>query len=80
MSLYVNHCATLIQSNFKGYKERKYYKMFLPFYRRFKMLLNSVVCGWRVRRIMKLNKIEKKKSEIIKFNDQELKKKRIAIR
>ena len=54
----------MIQANFKGYKQRKYYRMFLPFYRRFRSLLEAVVAGWRVRRIMKLYTIKKKINSI----------------
>lgn len=32
----MNLCATIIQANYKGYMQRKYYKKFLPVYRRFK--------------------------------------------
>lgn len=56
----MNHCAVLIQKNYKGYLQRKYYKRFLPIYRRVKSLLEATAMGWKIRRIMKLRVISKK--------------------
>jgi hypothetical protein len=36
MLLFLHHCATIIQSRFKGYQQRKYYKLFKPILHRFK--------------------------------------------
>ena len=36
---FANHCATIIQSHFKGYIQRKRYRLFLPAYRRFREIL-----------------------------------------
>lgn len=65
MFMFVNHCATIIQSRFKGYQQRKYYKMFKPFLGRFKELLLAIVTGWRVRKILKTRHIQKKKGKIM---------------
>lgn len=64
MLMFINHCATLIQSRFRGYQQRKYYKMFRPVMRRFKELLGAMVSGWKMRRIMKLKPIVKKCAKI----------------
>lgn len=34
--MFLNHCATIIQKQFRGYQQRKYYQMFLPVLWRFK--------------------------------------------
>lgn len=60
MLLFLHHCATIIQSRFKGYQQRKYYQLFKPLLRRFKQLLIAVVAGWRIRRILKIKIINKK--------------------
>lgn len=52
------HCATLIQTHFRGYIQQKRYLQFLPIYRRFRELLYAGVLGWRVRRIMKLQPLK----------------------
>lgn len=65
MFMFVNHCASIIQSRFKGYQQRKYYKMFKPFLARFKELLHAIVIGWRVRKILKTRRILKKKGKIM---------------
>ena len=65
--LFVHHCATLIQSNFKGYIQRKRYRQFLPIYRRFKELLLAGFEGWKTRRIMKLQPI---KAQLDSINDR----------
>lgn len=65
MLMFANHCATIIQSKFKGYKQRKYYNMFKPILRRFKELLSAIVEGWRVRKILKTKYLNKKKIKII---------------
>lgn len=62
--MFANHCATLIQSHFKGYQQRKYYLLFKPILHRFKELLIAVISGWRVRNIMKTNRIKKKCEKI----------------
>ena len=56
--LFVHHCATLIQSNYKGYIQRKRYRQFLPIYRRLRELLLAGFEGWKTRRILKLQPIK----------------------
>ena len=67
LTLFIQHCAILIQSRFKGFVQRKKYKAFLPIYRRFKELLASIYLGWKIRRIMNLPKI---KNQIIKIKEK----------
>ena len=60
MLLFLHHCATIIQSRFKGYQQRKYYKLFKPILHRFKQLLLAVVVGWRIRKLLKTKQMAKK--------------------
>lgn len=61
--------------------QRKYYQKFLPIYRRVRSLLEAMIAGWRVRRIMKLKRISKKVKEIKQLdNNKEDKKMRILKR
>lgn len=64
MLMFANHCATIIQSHFRGYQQRKYYSMFKPILRRFKELLSAIVAGWRVRRLLNTRYINRKKTKI----------------
>jgi len=66
----MNHCATIIQANFKGYIQRKYYKKFIPIYRRFKQLLYAGFIGWKTRKILKLSLIKNKIKEIQSWKSQ----------
>jgi len=61
---FMNHCATVIQASFKGYKQRKYYKKFLPLYRRFKQLMYAGFMGWKTRKILNLTIVRSKKNKI----------------
>jgi hypothetical protein len=66
----MNHCATIIQANFKGYSQRKYYKKFIPIYKRFKQLLYAGFIGWKTRKILKLSLIKNKIQEIKSWKSQ----------
>lgn len=61
---FMNLCATMIQANFKGYMQRKYYQKFLPVYRRFKQLLYAGFIGWKTRKVFKLSIIKAKINDI----------------
>ena len=62
--MFLHHCAGIIQSRWKGYRERKYFRMFRPVMWRFKELVMAVVVGWKVRKIMKLKSVHKKCNKI----------------
>ena len=64
MKEFVNHCAVIIQSRFRGYMQRKYYVKFLPLYRRFRLLLEGAVAGWRVRQILKTKNMRTARKKI----------------
>lgn len=64
MLMFINHCAILIQTKFRGYQQRKYYKLFLPVLNRFKELMRAILAGWRVRKVLKLKPIAKKINKI----------------
>lgn len=61
---FMNLCATMIQANFKGYNQRKYYRKFLPVYRRFKQLLYAGFLGWKTRKVLKLTVVKAKINDI----------------
>lgn len=61
---FMNLCATIIQANFKGYMQKKYYKKFLPIYRRFKQLLYAGFLGWKTRKTFKLAFVKGKINDI----------------
>lgn len=44
--------------------QRKYYRQFLPIYRRFRSLLLAVIAGWRVRRIFRCKDVKTKCKKI----------------
>ena len=52
--LFLDHCATIIQSHFRGFVQKKRYRQFLPVYRRVRELLLAAAEGWRVRKVMQL--------------------------
>lgn len=56
--MFINHCAVIIQSLFRGYIKRKRYIQFLPIYRRFKEIISAAAQGWKIRKILNLNIIK----------------------
>lgn len=54
---FINHCALIIQTHWRGYIQRKRYRKFLPIYRRFRELVFAFYEGWKIRKIMKLQHI-----------------------
>jgi hypothetical protein len=67
---FMNHCAVIIQSHFRGYQQRKYYRKFLPLYKRFKQLLYAGFIGWKTRKTLKLGIVRNKINEIKSFKFQ----------
>ena len=65
---FLGHCATIIQSNFKAYQQRKRYRQFLPIYRRLRELLFAGFQGWKTRRILKLQHIKSQIASIHVFD------------
>lgn len=61
---FMNHCAIIIQSHFKGYRQRKLYRKFLPLYKRFKQLMCAGFIGWKTRKTLKLSVVKNKINEI----------------
>jgi hypothetical protein len=57
----------MIQTRFRGYQARKYYRLFKPLLKRFKELVLAVVVGWKVRKIMKTSYIERKCQKIREY-------------
>jgi hypothetical protein len=78
---FIEHCAIAIQSTFRGFRERKKYRAFLPIYRRVRELLYGIYCGWKTRRILKLQPIKIQISEIkLKMKNGQASSARIAKR
>ncbi len=51
-------CAEKIQSVFKGYLTRKRYNVAFGRVKRFMLLMDAAVKGWKVRRIMRCIKVK----------------------
>ena len=80
-SLFLQHCAIIIQSRFKAYLQRKKYKSFLPLYRRVQDLLYAIYRGWKLRNIMNLPIIKSQVAAIsIKTRNNQFSSSRIAKR
>jgi myosin heavy subunit len=67
MMRFIHHCATMIQAHFRGYRQRKYYRLFQPVLHRFQELLTAVAVGWKVRRVMKTQHVQRKWQKIKDF-------------
>lgn len=57
--MFKEHCAIIIQKNFKRYIAQKYYHEFQVFVRRIKPSINAFQLGWKLRKIMKTKQIAK---------------------
>lgn len=64
--LFTNHCATIIQKNFRRFIQQKYYKHYKVAVCRMKELVTAVCEGWRIRKIMKTRAIQRMVEEIRK--------------
>lgn len=51
-------CAEKIQSVFKGYLTRKRYKVAFGRAKKFMGMMNAIVAGWKVRRIIRCIKVK----------------------
>ena len=67
---YRNYCAIIIQKNFKGYRERTNYKKAIQKKHYLLKKILSIIKGWKIRKIMKDEKIVKLKEEIHKIGIQ----------
>ena len=63
-SLFQSHCAVFIQKHWRGYQIRRLYQAVIARARRQQALMDAMVVGWRLRRVMKLEPVQKISTQI----------------
>lgn len=70
---FLNFCATLIQKHAKGFLQRQRHKIVMMHIHRFKSLLNAMISGYKIRKILRLNDVATLREDILATDDGSIK-------